>query len=133
MENIDAHELNTEAQQQLRYQVIRLKKQGRTYKDMSLITGVHCSTYSYWYSLVQSLQGQRKKERLRRAIHDKCIDQMKLSFALWTRVAIQQLIKQFWSIDMLIWQILETLGDYLRHKSHCAVPTNRIPRLWGNG
>ena len=35
---------------------------------------------------------------------------MKLPFALWTRVAVQQLIKQFWSIDMPI----RTVGEYLK-------------------
>ena len=114
MKNNDARKLNTEAQQQLRYQVIRLKKQGRTFKDISLITGVHRSTCSSWYSLYKTkgkkalkikqrgrppgscrTLDQEQEKRLRRAIHDKCPDQMKLPFALWTRVAVQQLIKQF--------------------------------------
>ena len=129
MKNNDARKLNTEAQQQLRYQVIRLKKQGRTFKDISLITGVHRSTCSSWYSLYKTkgkkalkikqrgrppgscrTLDQEQEKRLRRAIHDKCPDQMKLPFALWTRVAVQQLIKQFWSIDMPI----RTVGEYLK-------------------
>ena len=129
MKNIDARKLSTEAQQQLRHQVIRLKKQGRTYKDISLITGVHRSTCSYWYNLYKTKGkkalkikkrgrplgscrslDQEQEKRLRRAIHDKCPDQMKLPFALWTRVAVQQLIKQFWSIDMPI----RTVGEYLK-------------------
>lgn len=129
MKNIDARKLSTEAQQQLRYQVIRLKKQGRTFKDISLITGVHRSTCSSWYSLYKTkgkkalkikqrgrppgscrTLDQEQEKRLRRAIHDKCPDQMKLPFALWTRVAVQQLIKQFWSIDMPI----RTVGEYLK-------------------
>ena len=129
MKNNDARKLNTEAQQQLRYQVIRRKKQGRTFKDISLITGVHRSTCSSWYSLYKTkgkkalkikqrgrppgscrTLDQEQEKRLRRAIHDKCPDQMKLPFALWTRVAVQQLIKQFWSIDMPI----RTVGEYLK-------------------
>jgi transposase len=129
MKNIDARKLSTEAQQQLRYQVIRLKKQGRTFQDISLITGVHRSTCSSWYSLYKTkgkkalkikqrgrppgscrTLDQEQEKRLRRAIHDKCPDQMKLPFALWTRVAVQQLIKQFWSIDMPI----RTVGEYLK-------------------
>ena len=33
-------------------------------------------------------------------IREKCPDQPKLPFALWTRIAVQQLIKQLWEIDM---------------------------------
>jgi len=39
MEKIDARKLSTEAQQQIRNQAIRLRKSGRTYKDISEITG----------------------------------------------------------------------------------------------
>ena len=35
---------------------------------------------------------------------------MKLPFALWTRIAVQQLIRQLWSIDMPI----RTVGEYLK-------------------
>jgi hypothetical protein len=34
---------------------------------------------------------------------------MKLAFALWTRIAVQQLSKQLWSIDMPI----RNVGEYL--------------------
>jgi len=42
-------------------------------------------------------------------IQDKCPDQLRLPFALWTRIAVQQLIKQLWKIDMPI----RTVGEYL--------------------
>ena len=42
-------------------------------------------------------------------IQDKCPDQLKLLFALWTRIAVQQLIKKLWQIDMPI----RTGGEYL--------------------
>ncbi|BBO72618.1 hypothetical protein DSCW_00350 [Desulfosarcina widdelii] len=35
---------------------------------------------------------------------------MKLPFALWTRIAVQQLIKQLWSVTMPV----RTVGDYLK-------------------
>ncbi len=35
---------------------------------------------------------------------------MKLPFCLWTRIAVQQLIKQLWAIDMPI----RTVGEYLK-------------------
>jgi len=50
-----------------------------------------------------------QEKEIQKAIYDKCPDQMKLPFALWTRVAVQQLIKELWSIKMPI----RTVGEYL--------------------
>ncbi len=44
MEKIDARKLSTDAQQQLRYQAIRLRKQGRKYKEIAEIIGVQLTT-----------------------------------------------------------------------------------------
>lgn len=51
-----------------------------------------------------------QEKDLQKAIYDKCPDQMKLPFALWTRKAVQQLIEQLWSIKMPI----RTVGEYLK-------------------
>ncbi|MEK6222359.1 MAG: IS630 family transposase, partial [Chloroflexota bacterium] len=129
MENIDARKLSTEAQQQLRNQAIRLKKAGRTYKEIAEITGVHGTTACKWYKAYlrggktaitikkrgrpkgscRTLTAEQEKE-LQSAIRDKCPNQLKLAFALWTRVAVQQLIKQLWSINMPT----RTVGEYLK-------------------
>lgn len=129
MEKIDARKLSTDAQQQIRYQVIRLRKQGRKHSEISAITGVSRSTCSTWWTLYQkegkealkiknrgrpkgscrTLTIEQEKE-LQKAIRDKCPDQLKLAFALWTRIAVQQLIKQLWSINMPI----RTVGEYLK-------------------
>ena len=111
MKKIDARKLSTDAQQQIRYQVIRLRKQGRKHSEISAITGVSRSICSTWWTLYKkegkkalkikqrgrpkgsgrTLTTEQEKE-LQKAICDKCPDQMKLPFALWTRVAVQQLI-----------------------------------------
>lgn len=129
MKTDDARKLSTDAQQQIRYQVIRLKQQGRTHEEISEITGIHRSTCSQWWSLFQS-EGKKaltikkrgrpvgscrtlsteQEKILRKAIQDKCPDQLKLPFALWTRVAVQQLIKHLWSLNMPI----RTVGEYLK-------------------
>lgn len=129
MEKIDARKLSTEAQQEIRYQVVRLKKQGRKRLEISEITGINPSTISAWWKLykkdgkralkikkrgpevgtTRTLNPDQEKE-LQRSIYDKCPDQMKLPFALWTRKAVQQLIKQLWSIKMPI----RTVGEYLK-------------------
>ena len=129
MEKIDARKLSTDAQQQLRYQVIRLRKQGRKYSEISAITGVSRCTCSTWWTLYKKggKKALRIKQRgrplgscrtlspeqekiLQKNMRDKCPDQLKLPFALWTRFAVQQLIKQLWSMDMPI----RTVGEYLK-------------------
>lgn len=129
MKKIDVRKMSRDAQQEIRYQVIRLKKQGRKRLEIKDITGVHPSTISAWWKLykaggekalklkkpgpevgsTRTLTPDQEKE-LQKAIYDKCPDQMKLPFALWTRPAIRQLIKQLYSIDMPI----RTVGEYLK-------------------
>ena len=128
MEKVDARKLSTEAQQQIRNQAIRLKKAGKTYEEIAEITGVHSTTVCKWYKAYlrggkaaitikkrgrpkgscRTLTPEQEKE-LQKAIRDKYPNQLKLAFALWTRVAVQQLIMQLWSIDMPI----RTVGEYL--------------------
>ena len=128
MDKIDARKLSTDAQQQIRYQVIRLRKQGRKHNEISAITGVSRSICSTWWTLYKKggkkaleikMRGRPKgtcrtltteqEKELQIAIRDKCPDQMKLPFALWTRIAVKQLIKQLWAIEMPI----RTVGEYL--------------------
>jgi transposase len=128
MEKIDARKLSTDAQQEIRYQVIRLKQKGLKRSEISNITGIYPSTISVWWRLYKNggkkalkikKRGrptgsnrtllQNQEIEIQKAIYDKCPDQMKLPFALWTRGAIQQLIKQLWSINMPI----RTVGEYL--------------------
>jgi len=129
MEKIDPRKLSTDVRQQLRYQVIRLRKQGRKHSEISAITGVSRCTCSTWWTLYKN--GGKKalkiKKRgrplgscrtlspeqekiLQKSMRDKCPDQLKLPFALWTRIAVQELIKQLWAINMPI----RTVGEYLK-------------------
>ena len=120
--------MTTDVQQEICYQVICLKKQGRKRFEISKITGIDPSTISAWWKLYKN-EGKKslkikkrgrptgsnrtltqdQEREIQKAIYDKCPDQMKLPFALWTRVAVQQLIKQLWSIKMPI----RTVGEYL--------------------
>ena len=129
MKKIDARKLPTEAQQQNPNQTIRLKKAGRTYKEIAEITGLQPTTVCMWYKAKEKdgAKAIRLKKRgrpkgscrtlnsdqeqdLQKAMRDNCPDQIKLPFNLWTRVAVQQYIKQLWSIDMPI----RTVGEYLK-------------------
>ena len=121
MEKIDARKLSTEAQQALRHQAIRLKKAGRTYKEIGEIIGVQPTTVCQWYKAYQSggakairikkrgrpvgkyrTSSPEQEKEIQKSIRDNCPDQLKLPFALWTRIAVQQLIKQLWGIQMPI-------------------------------
>ena len=129
MEKTDTRKMKPEVQQQIRQQAIRLHKAGRNYKEISQIVGVHYVTVCRWCKIyenegpkgilakkrgrrlgaLRTLNTEQEKE-LQKAIRDKCPDQMKLPFALWTRIAVQQLIKQLCSINMPI----RTVGEYLK-------------------
>ena len=140
MEKIDARKLSTEAQQALRHQAICLKKAGRTYKEIGEIIGVQPTTVCQWHKAYQrggakairikkrgrpvgkyrTLSQEQGKE-IQKSIRDNCPDQLKLPFALWTRIAVQQLIKQLWGIQMPI----RTVGDYLKRWGFTPLKTFR--------
>jgi transposase len=129
MEKVDTRKLKQEAQEQIRYQAVRLRKAGKKYKEIGEILGVSYSSACQWCKAYEregtkaikakkrgrkvgscrTLTPEQEKE-LQKAMRDKYPDQMKLPFALWTRIAVQQLIKQLWAIDMPI----RTVGEYLK-------------------
>lgn len=51
-----------------------------------------------------------EEQQVRQDITDKCPEQLKLAFALWTRQAVQVLIKQNYSVDLT----LQAVGKYLK-------------------
>jgi len=129
MEKIDTRKLKPEVQEQIRFQAIRLRKAGRKYKEIGEILGVCHTTICAWYKKYEreGKKGIRAQKRGRKVsscrtlkpeqetqiqelIQDKCPDQLKLPFALWTRKAVQQLVRRLWKIEMPI----RTVGEYLK-------------------
>ncbi len=129
MKKDDARKLSAETQEQLRKQAIRLKNQGKKYVEIAEIVGVHRNTVSHWWKVYESTgaKGLKSKKRgfekgqwrtldasqeleLQRLIVDKTPDQYKLVFALWTRQAVQELIRIRYGIKMPI----RTVGEYLK-------------------
>ena len=129
MEKTDTRKLKPEVQQELRNQAIRLRKSGMAYKQIGEIVGVHPTNVCKWWKAYEQgghkavkhkKRGRRKgacrtlledqERELQRAIKDRCPDQLKLPFSLWTRIAVQQLVKQLYSIQMPI----RTVGEYLK-------------------
>jgi len=129
MKKTDTRKLKLEVLQQLRHQAIRLRKKGMTYKAISEVIDVHYSTICGWWKAYEkegskgirlktrgrkhgtqrTLKPEQEKE-LQKLIEDKEPDQLKLPFALWTRRAIQEIIKKLYRIDMPI----RTIGEYLK-------------------
>ncbi len=128
MEKTDARKLKPEVQQQLRNQAARLFSKGWKNQKIAEALGVSHVTVSRWRSayvhngskgLKLGKRGRRKgalrtlspdqEKEIQKTIMDKCPDQLKLPFALWTRKAVQQLILEFYAIAMPI----RTVGEYL--------------------
>ena len=129
MEKADARNLPPETQEQLRKQAIRLKKKGKSFVAIAELLDVHRNTVSNWWKAYETagVKGIRSQTRGRRAgeqrsltpdqeveiqnlISDKTPEQYKLTFALWTRQAVQELIKWRLGIAMPI----RTVGEYLK-------------------
>ncbi len=129
MGKADTRRPKQEVLPRLREQAVRLRKKGWTYAAIAEAIGVSYCAVSNWCRAFKDggdkairlkKRGRKpgtkrtltpeQENQIRRAIRDKCPEQLKLPFALWTRGAIQQLIKRLVSIDMPI----RTVGAYLK-------------------
>jgi transposase len=129
MEKIDARTLNQDAQYQIRRQVVKLRKRGMKYKDIGEVVGITptyaCKIFKRYErdgaaAIDKGQRGRRPGEQLtlkeeqaaaiQKMIIDKTPDQLQMPFALWTRQAVQQLIKHQYKITMPI----RTVGEYLK-------------------
>lgn len=121
----DARTLPREVLEEKRRLAHRLMKRGMTRAEIGEIVGVHADTVGRWLKLdsknLKIDRGGRKKgekrhltadqeKAIRRKITDKMPDQLKLNYALWTRKAVMELIKQETGIEMPI----RTVGEYLK-------------------
>lgn len=141
MEKTDAKRLSPEAQFELRKQVIRLRSKGMGNKDTAETLGLSEGNCSRIWQKYQSegMKGIALKQRgrqtgdkrslsaeqedeIRQLIIVKTPEQLRFSFALWTREAIRQLIKQRYKIDMP----LRSITNYLQRWGYTAQrPTKR--------
>jgi transposase len=128
MKKIDARKLSPEAQEEKRRQAIRLYKKGQRYKAIAELIEVHADTVGKWVRayLAKGLAGvesQRRgkkigsarkltldqEEMIQNLIIDKTPDQLKLAYALWTRKAVMELVKEKTGVVLAI----RTIGNYL--------------------
>jgi len=128
MEKQDTRLLSPDAQEALRRRVIAAIEQDKlTPTEAANTFGVSRQSIYNWLKQVQTKgkrglkarkRGPRQISRLApheaattvRTITDRCPEQLKLPYALWTREAVQQLIQQRFGIEVSVW----TVGRYLR-------------------
>lgn len=128
MKTQDGRKLSPQAQQELRRRVVRaILEQGMSQSEASRIFGVGRTSIYYWleahrkggYAVLKAhKRGPKRQSRLAghqaativRLISDRCPDQLKLPFALWTRDAVRELIKKRFGISVSVW----TVGRYLK-------------------
>ena len=129
MKTIDARTLNQQTQYELRKQVIRLREKGLDNAAISEIVGLSASHISTIWQKYQRggldaiKPGQRGRRHgaqreltpdqevgIQKLLLDKTPDQLKLSFALWTRDAVRLAIKQLYGRELP----LRTITDYLK-------------------
>jgi transposase len=127
MNPTDARTLSSAAQEDLRRKAVQAVRAGRSQSEVARLFGVARPTVNRWCgqhaaggarALAARRRGRRpgktlpaaQAARVRRKIIDRCPDQLRLPFALWTREAVQQLIARECGVEVSIW----TVGRYLR-------------------
>lgn len=129
MEHDDGRCLSESAKQERRNTIVRMRRTGRTYKEILEATGASHDqiwrTWKAWRSggnkaIAIQKRGRKVGEKrhlskeqekaIQKTIIDRCPDQLKLDFALWNRIAVQQLIEQEYGFEMPI----RTVGEYLK-------------------
>jgi transposase len=122
---IDARKLPREVLEEKRRMAHQLRKRGMTRAEIGEIVEVHADTVGRWLKLdknnLRVNRGGRKvgdarqltadeEKSLKKKIIDQTPDQFKLSYALWTRKSVQELIAQETRKTLPI----RTVGEYLK-------------------
>lgn len=124
----DARQLTQSAQEELRRRAVAMVRSGLTQLVVADLLEVSRGAVGMWFrraeregddALQKRKRGQPEGQRQRLSgtqaaticniIRDRCPDQVKLPFALWTREAVQRLISEQFGVELAI----RTVGDYL--------------------
>ncbi|MDA8020782.1 MAG: IS630 family transposase [Thermoanaerobaculia bacterium] len=129
MRETDSRKLSIPALNDRRKQAVKLRLKGMKLEEIADIVGMSkgtiiAATKAYkeggWPAVNVRRRGRptgdgrtlsaEQEASIRETICDRTPDQLKMPFALWTRVAVRQLIQQKLEIDMPI----RTVGEYLK-------------------
>jgi transposase len=128
MKTIDTRRLSPQAQEQVRLKVVAVVWEGMPKRKASRLFGVSRTSIDSWLAKVEDggLRALKSKPRGRprhsrlpgwqaanvvRLIESGCPDQLRLPFALWTREAVRQLLRNRFGLEVSVW----TVGRYLGH------------------
>jgi transposase len=123
---LDTRTLSPSAQEALRIRAVEAVLSGKTQVEVARLFGVSRTRVNQWMQIVKKQGKQALKAKRRggqkqpllkgwqaswvvRKIRDKNPDQLKLSFVLWTRAAVQEIVWNRFQIKLAI----RTIGDYL--------------------
>jgi transposase len=124
----DTRHLSPDALDGLRERVVRAVAGGMSQTEVARVFGVSRQSIITWQrrwraggvrALRSRPRGRPRRIQLApyqaaitvRVITDRCPDQVKLPFALWTRDAVRDLIARRWGVRLSVW----TVGRYLGH------------------
>ena len=124
----DARHLSPDALDALRQRVMRAVAGGTSQAEAARVFGVSRQSVNAWQrrwraggtrALRSRPRGRPRQIQLQpyqaattvRVITDRCPEQVKLPFALWTREAVRDFIARRWGVRFSVW----TVGRYLRH------------------
>lgn len=127
MKRLDARHLSSQAQENLRWRVIGAVEGGMSQAKAARVFGVARQAVNGWSRRKEKggMNALRARPRGRpqvlylkpyqaatvvRLITDRCPDQLKMPFVLWTREAVRDLVAHRFKIQMSVW----TVGRYLR-------------------
>ncbi len=126
MRRVDSRRLSPSAQETLRARTIRAILKGMSQAEVARVFGVSRRSVNGWHRRYRESGGRALQSRPRgrpsairlapwqaattvRLIADRCPDQLKLPFALWTREAVRDLIARRFGLRLSVW----TVGRYL--------------------
>ena len=127
MTTTDARALPATAQEDLRRRTVKAVRDGMTQTEAAQVFGVARPTVTKWVAQYEAggTRALKAKRRGRppgtqlashqaaltvRLVTDRCPDQLRLPFALWTREAVQQLLVERFGLQVSVW----TVGRYLK-------------------
>lgn len=127
MTTTDARALPAAAQADLRRRTVKAVRDGMTQTEAGRVFGVARPTVTKWVTAYETGGAPALKAKRRgrppgtqlaphqaaltvRLITDRCPDQLRLPFALWTREAVQQLLAERFGLAVSVW----TVGRYLK-------------------